>query len=121
MFIVGRRRFWESGNPPFQSMRIVLVRPLPFSQIITTSLVFTETQQTHRVQAEAGGGRCGGEWMKGGGGGGGGGKSTVIWRFARRVNTAAQLRYPVGVHQESYFLINLPLFTTHYLFFCVEM
>lgn len=55
---------------------------------------------------------------------GGGGICTVIWRVVRGVNTAVpQLRNPIGVHQESYFILNLfPLFTLfltpqYYLFF----
>lgn len=92
-------------------------------QVITTSWYSHKLIETCRVQAEgeAGGRRCGGGWMKGGGGGG---RSTVIWRVVRRVNTAVpQLRNPIGVHQESYFILNLfPLFTLfltplYYLFF----
>lgn len=52
-------------------------------------------------------------------GGGGGGRSAVIWRVVHRVSTAVpQLQDPIGVHQESYFILNLfPLFTPNYLFF----
>ena len=47
MFFVGRRRIWENHDPPFQSMRIVLVRSLPFSLHCAghyNRLVFTKTR-----------------------------------------------------------------------------
>lgn len=64
MFFVGRRRIWENRDPPFQSMRIVAVRSLPFSLHCAghyNRLVFTQTQQTCRVQAEGEEGGVGAE------------------------------------------------------------